>query len=77
MLANEYPNKAVAIVEEWSKEHPQKTIKDDFLEKYPNAVMREMMDVPLSCAKWIYGENHIKCENDCEVCWKRPLSEVQ
>lgn len=36
-LANEHPDKAVAIVEGWSKKHPQKTIKDDFLEKYPGA----------------------------------------
>ena len=33
----EYPEKAIAIVEKWAAEHPQKTIFQDFLEKYPNA----------------------------------------
>lgn len=27
----------VRIVEQWSKDHPQKTRLQDFLEKYPNA----------------------------------------
>lgn len=32
-----HPDKAVQIVEQWSKEHPRKTRLQDFLEKYPNA----------------------------------------
>lgn len=32
-----HAEKAVTLVEKWSKEHPQKTILDDFKEKYPNA----------------------------------------
>ena len=31
----EFPEEAVEIVEQWSKEHPIKTYKDDFLEKFP------------------------------------------
>ena len=27
----------IAIVEQWSSEHPRKTLKDAFLEKYPKA----------------------------------------
>ncbi len=67
---------AVALVENWSKEHPQKTLKDDFLEKYPDTVMREILDIPLCCARWVYGEKRIRCSNNCEECWNRPLSEV-
>lgn len=29
----------VKIVEQWAKEHPQKTYKDDILEKFPNVQM--------------------------------------
>lgn len=32
-----HPEKAVEIVQKWSDEHSQKTYKDDFFEKLPNA----------------------------------------
>jgi hypothetical protein len=31
-----YADKAIAIVQEWSDEHPIKTYKEDFFEKFPN-----------------------------------------
>ena len=34
---NENPEKAVEIVEQWAKDHPRKTYRDDFFEKFPNA----------------------------------------
>lgn len=33
----EYPEKAVAIVEKWSAEHPAKTRQSEFLKMFPNA----------------------------------------
>lgn len=33
----QYPEEAVAIVEEWSNENPLKTKKDKFFEMFPNA----------------------------------------
>ena len=32
-----YPEKAIAIVQKWSDEHPQKTYLSEFLKNYPNA----------------------------------------
>ena len=65
---------AIAIVQKWSDEHPVKTIKDDFLEKYPKARM-DVKDVPIICV------NHlgycVECSDICSDCWNRPLSEVQ
>lgn len=55
----------------------RKTYKEDFLEKYPDAVMREIIDVPLGCVRWVYGENHIKCVENCMVCWNKPINEVK
>lgn len=81
-LANEYPNEAVAIVEKWSKEHPQKTILDDFLEKYPNAPTNKEYGFPLSICPSELGYKN-KCTNaekyisGCAACWSRPLSEVE
>ena len=61
----EYPEKAIAIVEKWAAEHPQKTIFQDFLEKYPNASLTS------------YGTPHIcPCElgyeeKKPEICFSR------
>ncbi len=60
----------VEIVERWSKEHPVKTYKDDFLEKFPKA------QVPYGvCPKNVYGIE-IDCLNrDCPDCWNEPMEE--
>ena len=34
-----YPEKAVAFVEKWSKEHPEKSRQSVFLEQYPEAAI--------------------------------------
>ena len=74
------PVDAIAIVQKWSNEHPVKTIKDDFLEKHPNARLRN--DLPLVCVKTLgyKGQDYV-CpggkEADCIECWNKPLSEVQ
>ena len=36
-----HPDKAVAIVEKWAKEHPRKTRQEKFLEMFPNALISE------------------------------------
>ncbi len=75
---NKHPEKAVAIVEKWSEEHPQKTILDEFIEKYPNAQISDK-GVPKMCPYDLgYGDS---CPDiirfDCVTCWNRPLSEVK
>ena len=71
------PAEAIAVVQKWSDEHPMKTIKDDFLEKHPNAPKADT-GTPLACA-WRAGyldEDGCLC-GKCTECWNRPLSEVQ
>jgi hypothetical protein len=68
------------IVQKWSDEHPVKTIKDDFLEKYPNAEHSQYGGVLKVCAKWLgYFNKDYSCpdKGDCNLCWNTPLSEVQ
>ena len=61
----------VEIVERWSKEHPQRTYKDDFLEKFPNADRYETGH-PMNCRNGIYGLG--SCASDsCEDCWNKPM----
>ena len=72
-----YPEKAEEILTKWAKEHPQKTILQDFLEKYPNALLNES-GFPNVC---VFKLGYIKerdCGNydySCKKCWNRPLED--
>lgn len=74
-----FPERAVAIVEKWSEEHPQKTIKDDFFEKFPNA--NKLCDgIPDVCAAklgYVSECTYQNCEDCCKECWNEPLDEVK
>lgn len=68
-----YPDEAVAIVEQWAKEHPVKTYKDVLLEKFPKAkIWNEML--LLICREDIY---RVECpeHNNCEKCWNEEYRE--
>lgn len=68
--------KLVEIVEQWSQSHPQKTIMQDFFEKFPNAPRTktgEPMMCPYNC-----GYGNFCCEQangTCYNCWNRPLED--
>ena len=68
----------IDIVQKWSDEYPdgEKTILDDFKEKYPNCYINRH-GIPDSCADHLYSSCE-KCEHNglCTECWNRPLSEV-
>lgn len=66
----------ILFVENWAKEHPQKTMLNDFLEKYPNIKLEN--GVP----NWICPNDLGYCKDDsfcsnhsCSQCWNRPLEE--
>ena len=70
-----FPEEAVAVVQKWSKEHPVKTVLDDFFEKHPKAPKNEV-GRPY-CCPWSVGYQD-GCEinygrTDCKKCWSRPL----
>lgn len=63
--------KMVEIVEQWGKENPVKTYKDDFMEKFPKAELYSS-GAPKCCKKQVYGLE--ECENDnCSDCWNEPI----
>lgn len=66
----------IEIVEEWAEEHPQKTRRQDFFEKFPNAPKRND-NTPLVCVKNCgYCEICIHTTLDgCEKCWGKPLED--
>ena len=62
----------VEIIEKWSREHPIKTMMDDFFEKFPNAP-KQLRGIPRICP---YNCGYVVddwCEGDCLKCWSRPL----
>ena len=62
--------KAVAIVEKWAEEHPQKTILTDFLEKFPKANLNNE-GIPAICPHYL-GYKY-ECDKCCIDCWNRPI----
>lgn len=67
---------AVKAVQQWSQAHPQKTIMQDFFEKFPNA-LKDSFGNPMVCPQTL-GYGDFCCDdtkNNCTVCWSRPLEE--
>lgn len=63
-------------VEQWSQTHPQKTMMQDFFEKFPNAPKNDD-DAPCFCPAEL-GYSNSNCRDDkdsCVKCWSRPLEE--
>lgn len=83
-FCEKYPERAVDIVETWAKEHPRKTILQDFLEKHPKATIEDGA-VPAVCPFQLGYETESEkdkngyCESTardgCRRCWNRPLEE--
>lgn len=67
-------NTCVERVEQWSKEHPQKTRLQDFMEKYPNAMMCND-DSPKVCCKHLGYIMSCPENRNCKECWNAPLEE--
>ena len=65
------------IVEQWGKEHPQKTYKDDFLEKFPNAKIVNYIggQAPDFCRNLIYSRGNCEISKGCFDCWNEPMEE--
>ena len=76
------PKAMVNIVEQWDKEHPQRTIMDDFFEKFPNA-LRTKRGFPVACAKELGYGRLDSCSfgikgtpgAECSKCWERTLED--
>lgn len=72
-------DKAEAVLAKWAEEHPEKTIADDFFEKFPKAP-RDDKNTPYTCAKDCGYSKPPYCERvpfNCDKCWRRPLEEVE
>lgn len=70
-----HPEKAIAIVQKWSDEHPQKTYLSEFLKNYPNAQLKDD-GTPEICLSSLGLTNYNGCRNGitCSECWNQPVS---
>lgn len=68
-------NKLIAAVEKWSKEHPQKTRLQDFLEKHPDAELYDDGTPQVCCQILGYCKDCINAKGACANCWNMPVEE--
>lgn len=62
----ETKTKEVVVHAEWVEEHPNKTRKQDFLEKFPHAQVYRN-GTPKSCCEFVGYK--VDCSWNCEKCW--------
>lgn len=76
------PKQMVNAVEQWSQGHPQKTMMQDFFEKFPNApktakgLPRNIC--PSDCGYTNEPSDTSVCnkfDGNCLKCWGRPLED--
>lgn len=78
------PEEMINAVEKWAEDHPQKTMMQDFFEKFPNAPKRED-NTPCACPAhlgYVKGNNANYWESECNEfdyncvkCWSRLLED--
>ena len=74
-LEQDYPEKAVEIVEKWAKEHPIKTRQSEFLKLFPDAKIDED-GLLIWCPKAFESEASFHCLcRICKECRKKYWSE--
>lgn len=70
----EYPLEATEIVRKWAEEHPRKTRKDVFLEKFPNALTFKEGH-PQSCCALLGFCSECENSDSCVDCWNTEVEE--
>lgn len=69
----ELPERAVEIVQKWSDEHQIKTYKEDFFEKFPDAIRNEE-GYPRMSPRLMYGDK-FPSNIPCHIAWDMVMEE--
>lgn len=74
-----YPEKAIAIVQKWSDEHPQRTYLSELLEHFPNVPLHAT-GIPKDICPFHLGlMSKDDCRNDrnrnCVNCWNQAIED--
>lgn len=65
-----YPEKAIAIIQKWSDEHPQKTFLTEFLRHYPNVPLYDA-GIPKGICPYhlgLMGKDNCRKDHYCVKC---------
>lgn len=65
-------DEASEIILKWVAEHPQKTYKQDFLEKFPNCLIHSDGS-PFACRDKIYKNHICNTHKPCKKCWNEVM----
>lgn len=73
-----YPERAIAIIQKWSDEHPPKTYLSELLKNYPNVLLNDD-GTPHFCPYELGLISVDNCRNDgdCVKCWNQPIEESE
>lgn len=74
IFESEHPIEATNIVRKWAEEHPRKTRKDVFLEKFPNALTFKEGH-PQSCCALLGFCSECENSDSCVDCWNTEVEE--
>lgn len=71
-----YPEKAIAIMQKWSDEHPQKTYLSEFLKNHPNVMLNDD-GTPTFCPYrlGLMGADDCRKDGNCVKCWTQPIED--
>lgn len=69
-----HPEKAIAVIQKWSDEHPPKTYLSEFLEHYPNAQLSDK-GLPMICSHLLGLMRRDDCKANCIECWGQTIED--
>ena len=68
-------DRQLKLMRKWAEEHPAKTYKDVFLEKFPKATILDG-NTTLICKNNVFGASYDCLRmSSCEKCWNKPYKE--
>ena len=71
-----YPKKAIAIIQKWSDEHPQKTFLTELLKNYPNIQLRNDGTPEGNLCPYQLGLMSVddcRKHHNCVECWNQVI----
>ena len=67
----------IKLVQEWSNNHPVKTLLSALKENYPNVQFDKRDNLPKVCAGVLYDFGCDFSDGGCKECWNTPIEEVK
>ena len=74
-IVEELTQKHIDVVQKWSDEHPQETMREHFFKMFPGATETSTGN-PTPCPYHLGWDNGCPRIN-CVECWNRPYEEVK